>query len=116
MFVETCVKCERVWPSDRFNRECSTPDWCFACRSKTIGVGFQGGKEYFHADTERNRAERAVSEAKAAGFDPVPVVSKGWNGAAPSTLRTIGKVSQQVGAFGGKPGAESSVKSVKAGK
>lgn len=113
MFVETCAKCERVWPSDRYNRGCSTPDWCFACRSKTIGVGFQGGKAYFHEDTERNRVAKTVSEAKAAGFDPVPVESKGWNGVAPSTVRTIGQVSKQVGAFGGKSGAESSAKAGK---
>lgn len=99
-----CSNCQRVWPEDRFNRACSTPDWCFACRSKTISTGFAGGKEYFHDSTEAERARKAVSEAKAAGFDPVPAeTGKAWSGAAPSTLKTIGDVSKKNGAFGGKP-------------
>lgn len=109
--MNICVKCEREWPEDRFNRGCATPDWCFACRSKTLQVAFAGGKSYFHESTEKERADKAMLEAKAAGFDPVPLeTGKGWNGAAGSTLKKIGEVSKSAGAFGGKPA--SSVSSV----
>lgn len=102
--VITCKNCEREWPSDRFNEGCSQPDWCFACRSKTLRVAFQGGKSYFHESTEKERADKAVAEARAAGFDPVPAETGGaWNGAAGSTLKKIGEVSKKNGAFGGKP-------------
>lgn len=99
-----CSSCARVWPEDRFNRACSTPDWCFACRSKTVNTAFAGGKQYFHDGTEAERARKAVSEAKAAGFDPVPAeTGKAWSGASASTLKKIGEVSKNVGAFGSKP-------------
>lgn len=89
-----CGKCGREWPTDRFNRECTTPDWCFACRSKTIHTAFQGGKQYFHDGTEGERSRKAVAEAKAAGFDPVPAeTGKAWNGAAPSTLKKLETIS-----------------------
>lgn len=101
-----CRNCGRDWPEDRFNSACTTPEWCFACRSKTIRTAFQGGKEYFHSDTEANRARIAMAEARAAGLDPVPVeTGKGWNGASASSLSKVGEVSKKVGAFGGKPAA-----------
>lgn len=105
-----CVKCDRNWPNDRYNALCVTPDWCFACRSKTVGVGFQGGRDYFKSDTEGNRARVAVAEAKAAGFDPVPAETKGWNSVSAVALKSVGDVSKQVGAFGKKPTADSGVK------
>lgn len=108
--MEICVKCGRSWPEDRFNRECLSPDWCFACRSKSVGVGFQGGRNYFHADTESNRARRAVAEAKAAGFDPVPAETKGWTSVSGAALKSVGEVSSKVGAFGKKPTADSTAK------
>lgn len=105
-----CRNCGREWPEDRFNPQCATPDWCFACRSKTIRTGFQGGKQYFHEDTEANRARLAVDEARKAGFDPVPYeTGKGWNGVSASTLKTVGETSKKVGAFGGKPATAGSV-------
>lgn len=104
------MKCGREWPEDRFNRGCASPDWCFACRSKSIGVGFQGGRDYFHSDTEANRARRAVSEAKAAGFDPVPAETRGWTSVSGAALKSVGEVSNKIGAFGKKPPAETGVK------
>jgi len=110
-----CKNCDREWPLDRFNLECSKPDWCFACRAKTLRVSFQGGKEYFHESTEKERADKAMSEARAAGFDPVPMdTGKGWNGAAGSTLKKIGEVSKKSGAFGGKPASVASDKVISA--
>jgi hypothetical protein len=89
-----CARCERVWPSDRYNSDCTTPDWCFACRSKTIRTAFQGGKQYFHDGTEAERSRKAVSEARAAGFDPVPAeTGKGWNGASAASIKKLEKVS-----------------------
>lgn len=85
-----CARCERVWPSDRYNQGCTTPDWCFACRSKTISTAFQGGKQYFHDGTEGERARKAVSEARNAGFDPVPAeTGKAWNGVSASGLKKL---------------------------
>lgn len=101
--MSCCSNCGRDWPEDRFNRSIQQSDWCFACRSKTLRVGFQGGKEYFHSGTEKERADKAVSEARAAGLDPVPMVSKGWNAGAAGTMKKIGEVSKKNGAFGGKP-------------
>jgi len=99
-----CSNCKRVWAADRFNQGCSTPDWCFACRSKTVSTAFAGGKTYFHDGTEAERARAAISEAKAAGFDPVPVeTGKAWSSASASSLKNIGDVSKKAGAFGGKP-------------
>lgn len=99
-----CAACSQDWPVDRFNQECSTPDWCFRCRSKSLRVSFQGGKSYFHDATEGERARKAIAEAKAAGFDPVPAeTGKGWNGASAGTLKKIGDVSKKNGAFGAKP-------------
>jgi hypothetical protein len=88
-----CSNCGRVWSDDRFNFECATPDWCFACRSKTVRTAFQGGKEYFHSDTEANRARKAVAEATRAGFDPVPYeTGKAWNGGSAAGLKKIESV------------------------
>lgn len=104
MSVNICVKCKREWPADRFNLDCPQPDWCFACRSKTLQVSFQGGKSYFHEATEKERADKALKEARAAGFDPVPAeTGKAWNGASGSVLKKIGEVSKNAGAFGAKP-------------
>ncbi len=99
-----CANCGRSWGADRFNLACSTPDWCFACRSKTVSTAFAGGKQYFHDGTDAERARTAISEAKAAGLDPVPVETGGaWNAASAGSLKTVGEVSKKVGAFGGKP-------------
>ena len=104
--MKICDTCHESWPEDRFRADNPTPDTCFRCRSKGISVGFQGGKEYFHEDTERRRANRAVAEARAAGFDPVPAeTGKAWNGIGAKTLAKVGEVSKKNGAFGGKPAA-----------
>jgi hypothetical protein len=108
--VETCANCGHNWPEDRFNKATSAPNWCFACRSKSVSVTFQGGRDYFKSDTEGNRSRLAVAEAKAAGFDPVPAESKGWNSVSGVALRSVGDVSKQVGAFGKKPTADSGAK------
>jgi len=74
-----------------------------------LRVGFQGGKSYFHNGTEKERAAKAMSEARSAGFDPVPAeTGKGWNGASGRVLKKIGDVSKKNGAFGGKPAATGS--------
>ena len=108
--VIVCVKCDRNWPDDRYNAQCATPDWCFACRSKTIGVGFQGGRDYFRSDTEANRTRVALAEAKKAGFDPVPAETRGWTSVSGAALKSVGEVSSKVGAFGKKPTADSVAK------
>lgn len=99
--MDICVDCGREWPADRFNKACANPGSCFSCRSKGISLALQGGKEYWNGDTEKRRADRAISEAKAAGFDPVPVHTAGNWGAA-SAIRKAPEVSASVGAFGSK--------------
>lgn len=102
-----CTDCGLEWPLDRFREDNPNPDSCFKCRTKGIGLTLQGGKSYWHDGTEKERARHAVAEAKAAGFDPVPRETRGaWNGAAGSTLKNIGEISKKNGAFGKKPGAE----------
>lgn len=88
-----CVVCDTDWPVDRFNTECSTPDWCFRCRAKTIRTGFAGGKSYFHESTEAERSRKAVAEARNAGFDPVPADTRGaFNGVSAAGLRKVESV------------------------
>jgi hypothetical protein len=102
-----CAECGLEWPLDRFRDDNPNPDLCFKCRTRGVSLSLQGGKSYWHNGTESERARHALSEARAAGFDPVPrETGKGWNGAGPSTLAKIGEVSKKNGAFGGKPTTE----------
>lgn len=99
-----CTSCNELWPEDRFNRDCSSPDWCFRCRSKTLQVAFAGGREMFHGQTTKEFNEQQVAEARKNGLDPVPIDTGGaWNAGSASSLKKIGEVSKKVGAFGGKP-------------
>ena len=104
MTTKICVDCEREWPLDRFRADNAWPDSCFKCRSAGISLTLQGGKEYWNADTERRRADKAIAEGRAAGFDPVPSeTGKGYGGVSASTLSKIGEISKKNGAFGLKP-------------
>ncbi len=104
-----CDTCDESWPEDRFQRAGRNPNTCFRCRSKGIRVGFQGGKEYFHEDTEKRRSERAIAEGKAAGFDPVPVHSASTSVSA-TALKALPAISKSHGAFGGRPEAKVATK------
>lgn len=107
MTTKICVDCEREWPLDRFRADNAWPDSCFRCRTEGISLTLQGGKSYWNADTERRRADRAIAEGRSAGFDPVPAETKGaYGGVAASTLKKIGEVSKNNGAFGKKPTTE----------
>ncbi len=97
-----CDTCETEWPEDRYNRAGANPQTCFRCRSKGISLALQGGKEYWNADTEKRRAERAIAEGKAAGFDPVPVRTAATSVSA-TALKALPGISKANGAFGGKP-------------
>lgn len=101
--TKICVDCEREWPLDRFRADNAWPDSCFRCRSAGVSLTLQGGKSYWNADTEKRRSERAVSEARAAGFDPIPAeTGRGWSGASAGSLAKIGEISKKNGAFGKK--------------
>lgn len=99
-----CADCGLDWPEDRFRADNPHPDVCFKCRTQGISLTLQGGKQYWNEDTERRRADKAVAEARRAGFDPVPAETKGaWSGASASSITKIGEISKKNGAFGGKP-------------
>lgn len=102
-----CVQCEKDWPEDRFRADNPNPDMCFKCRTAGVSLTLQGGKSYWNEDTERRRADRAVAEAKKAGFDPIPAETKGaYNAASAPMLSKIGEISKKNGAFGKKPAGE----------
>lgn len=101
--TKICVDCEREWPLDRYRADNAWPDSCFKCRASGISLTLQGGKEYWNADTEKRRSERAVSEARAAGMEPVPATTgKAYGGIGKNTLAKIGEISKKNGAFGKK--------------
>lgn len=98
-----CVQCEKDWPEDRFRADNPNPDMCFRCRTEGVSLTLAGGKSYWNADTEKRRSERAVSEARAAGMDPVPAeTGKAYGGIGKNTLAKIGEISKKNGAFGKK--------------
>ncbi len=99
-----CVDCGRLWPEDRFNRANLHPESCFSCRSRGVSLALQGGKEYWNEDTERRRSDRAIAEAKAAGFDPVPVHTAG-NALSASSLKKTEATAKVVPMFGSKVAA-----------
>ena len=97
--MSTCDSCAQNWPEDRYNRTCSAPTTCFKCRSAGISLALQGGKSYWHDDTESNRSRQAIAEGKAAGFDPVPVHTAG-NAISATSLRKTEATAKTAGAFG----------------
>lgn len=101
--MKTCDTCRKEWPIDRFRADNPNPNACFKCRSAGISLSLQGGKSYWNEDTETRRRESALSEARAAGMDPVPTeTGAAWSGASASSLAKIGDVSKKNGAFGKK--------------
>lgn len=45
---------------------------CFKCHVKTVDLGFKYGKDNFHGPTIKERQNKIVSDAKAAGIEAVP--------------------------------------------
>ncbi len=101
--MKICDTCRNEWPEDRFRDDCPAPDTCFKCRASGVSLTLQGGKSYWNEDTERRRADRAIAEAKKAGFDPVPATTNASGGASGASLAKIGEISKKNGAFGKKP-------------
>ena len=56
----------------------SRVEGCYACKVSTVGLQFTYGKADFHGATIGERQERAVSDARSAGLDPVPQ-EKTWS-------------------------------------
>jgi hypothetical protein len=98
--MRACVNCSRDWPNDRY-REGS--DECFACRSKTIGVAFAGGKAAFHGETTKEAQTRIVSEAAANGVEAVPAWHKTYAG--PASLGGMAKLGVSLGNTGNVSGS-----------
>lgn len=51
---------------------------CFGCHVKGINLGFRYGKDNFHGPTIRERQEKILSDAKAAGIDAAPAKDFGF--------------------------------------
>jgi cytochrome c5 len=51
---------------------------CFKCHIKTVDIGFKFGKENFHGPTIKERQDKIVSDAKAAGVNAVPAKDYGF--------------------------------------
>jgi hypothetical protein len=101
--MKICDTCDIEWPDDRFRADNPAPNTCFKCRASGVSLTLQGGKQYWNEDTERRRSDKALSEARAAGFEPVLAETRGgWNGASAAALSKIGDVSKKNGAFGKK--------------
>jgi hypothetical protein len=82
--TKVCDTCGRERLLDRFNDECRNPETCFACRVSTLGVSYQGGKEFFHNDTVASSVKRMTSEftENNNGLKPVPKTPQGTGGMA----------------------------------
>ena len=81
-----CTDCGLEWPEDRFNRDCVNPDTCFKCRAAGIGVTYgYRGRQNFHATTIKESNDITLRDARANGFDPVPVSTKASHGGAHMT-------------------------------
>lgn len=100
--MTTCSNCARDWPEDRFNLSSLSPTICFRCRASSLNVGFAGGKQYFHDDTDKRRQDRAVSEAAANGYEAVPVRTTGLGAGTGASMEKLGVHLRTQGAFGGK--------------
>lgn len=79
--MRICPECTTEWPEDRFNPKFPQ---CFRCRAAGISVTFAGGKQVFHSQTDREGQERTIREAKANGYDVVPVGKGTYGGFAGS--------------------------------
>lgn len=51
---------------------------CFKCHIKTVDIGFKYGKDNFHGPTIKERQDKIVSDAKAAGVTAVPAKEYGF--------------------------------------
>ena len=90
-----CPECNLDWPEDRFN---GTHPQCFKCRTRGIGFTFSGGKQVFHARTDRQAQERTIREAKANGLEAVPAWTTTNYAPSAGGMAKIAKVSAETGA------------------
>jgi len=65
-----CEPCGKQFKSDEMPRRGAV---CFGCHVKTIRLGFTHGKDDFHGPTIKERADKAISDARINGYDPQPV-------------------------------------------
>lgn len=73
MGLFTCTRCQSEFTADAIPRR---GEICFKCHVRTVNLGFTYGKENFHGDTIKERQDRQVAQAKAAGIDAQPVGSR----------------------------------------
>jgi hypothetical protein len=81
-----CIDCGRELPLSKFNLEGPDPESCFRCRVQGTQFGYGGHKEAFHDGTNAERTRTAMAEARAQGYDPVPVQTAGGIGVSQREL------------------------------
>lgn len=65
-----CDQCQSTFFADELPRRGAV---CFKCHVKTIRLGFTQGKDEFHGPTIKERADKAIADAKINGYNPEPV-------------------------------------------
>lgn len=75
VFSFICLRCgEEATASEQPARG----NICFKCHIQTVNIGFRYGKENFHGPTIKERQNKIVSDAKAAGVSAVPAKDYGF--------------------------------------
>lgn len=70
MKIFACIQCGKQFEAEEMPRRGSL---CFKCHVRGIHLGFTYGKEDFHGPTVRERAQKQVEEASAAGITAEPI-------------------------------------------
>ncbi len=77
-----CDECGQTWPLDRFNLA-ARGQVCYRCHLKSVDTSYfkyPQGRQEFKGATIKERQDRAISQARAAGLDPVPAWSQPYTG------------------------------------
>jgi hypothetical protein len=93
-----CTECGKDKDTKSFNPECGSPTVCFRCRVTSVGIGFNGNREFFHNDTVKAFQERTVREGRANGLDPIPAWHNTNTGPTPGGLKKLKETHKKLAA------------------